>query len=363
MRKKIVFVFLIAFLFITGCSCSKIVKEISENEKYKKIVKEEAIKYFKNKYGIELVDNNIKNVGLLSDGNEWSSSYSNYGNANVEYNNKSFKINVNYKTRNSDEYYDNYEQDIIVKSIRDYYFNALDLDERYSVMYFPNYIAFYHHTHDKFSELNSFINSIDYNGYETHLIIFTTQEFDKEKVKEVADDFNNIDLTIYRLYNEVNIHKFNNIFYTNYYHSHEDDMYFTNVDEFFVEEKYSCRDNNGCISYIDREVISLGNNFYTSKNANIEISKINDQNKINSYLDQIKSCGENLRILDAYSVKNKGDNSLTIHNANPSNGSTFQSYSKYPIIIDGGVNCSNYNKNTIDFMKYDGSTIILVENN
>lgn len=367
--KKYILLFL-GIILLTGCSFSELWKENKKENNYKSLAKEEVKKYIKNKYNFDLNDNNIINTVLhVNSVNEWSTAndYSGYATITATYDNNNFKIYINYLKKDTSEYYDNYEQNIIIDAIKSYYCDRLNINEVNTKIYLTDEIVFDKHTNTRFSDVYSFIHNIN-NYQEQSIIILTTDELKESDVQNIANEFNNINLVVYKLKQNIDLNNYsNNTLIEANENLNVTNPIFNDKNELFVEGKYSCQKENNC-KYNDYVIESLSDGLYikSTKEDDIKIQKI-DIKQIPSYQDILDKCGTNLQVKSAYKLSAKPyhneilgniDKNIYVYNTNTKLNNQYQ---KYSIFVNDETSCNQNFSKYHNSLKNGTAYIIVVE--
>ena len=338
--KKIFIYLILLTILLTGCK--KEVKTPKDSNRDLAII--EAKSYIRQKYIIELNDNNITNVNVEKNYEYSGISPTGYAEITANYNGKEFKISLNYYNKNMNNYYDDYERDIILDAINEYYYSKLNISKENSITYIPETIIYSPNTNQKFTTLEDLFSRLN-NDYKSIYIVTTDEIINPENI--ISDNQENI--TIYKLDKNEDFTKYNknNFIKQN---SNGNTISFnklTNYSNLYVKEEYYCLST--CIK-TTYKTTALDNDFYIKNTIpdkhnnqyDINIKKINTNEEITN---KINECGNNLNILSVYELtanKTKFTNEemqLTMYNYYHNNQNQNISFH----IIDNTISC-----NTID---------------
>ena len=360
---KKISILIITLLFITGCACSRFVSKAVEYRKQEKeyinIAISEAKKYIRDKYGFDLIDNEIDETDTLTDGYYGSQIEITPPNGKViieaHHDGISYKIFVDASSRNSDKYYDNYEKNIILNDLYSYFKEKLGYDKSNLRIFTNDEMFFGIQSHDKYTNVNSFFSKINIEA-DSNLLVLTSEDIDKEVIEALVREMGIKILNIAKIDERDNIYKYNLNKKTLPYSILLDSDLFTNG-SLFIEQEAMC--HNGYCSFSEYNIVDLDNNNYIKfigKDSNFE--RIEDK----KYEDEIKNCNKG-SVSSVYRIMNDR-NTIYSYNLYVSNISKI-------IIIDGdNIKCNpftvtkkegNYSVFT-NIIKASESNIIIVTN-
>lgn len=337
------YLLLLIFIFlITGC----FKKDVNEEYKnYINLAKEEAIKYINNKYSFNVNTVNIKNVYLLKDKNVKDQSYNGIARVEFKYDGILFNTTIDYLKKDMSQYYDNYEQDVVINAIKDYYFMQLSLSTENSKIYMNKSVIEGSQMNPKFNDADTFLSNISDNS-NASIIIITLDRIDDNLLRDISRKYKGVMLDVYKLY-DVDLIKFNQNILLDGDRTSITANIFSNSKKVYVEKEFICDTKENC-KYNQYSIDHLGYLVYgrSLESDNINIERI-DVSEIDSYQDKVKKCGMDLIVYSAYKASttidkdNMSNRALTIYNMSTTSSEYINNFKIYPVIIDEDVYCYN----------------------